>query len=1079
MTISETSLPFDKFGRLLQCLALAAVAAGLVGCTKRTLPIEAADIGFTAALSTNLVVIEAGNSPQAYVDFTNFPSVVRRLGNIVVNESAQVGSLTVTDGVNTFELRNAFHLVDEGFDEPGDAEWQPGPGFFPAGDTQVKVICRVYFYRLPKPSGAYFSSFTTNVTIRVHSTYVVPSPPPATPPPVGYAVVTNFGGPNPITNALLNLIEGSDGFLYGISDVPGDGVTGTLVKMDKSGANPGVLAPFTTGSAVGEFPLPQLARSSITDNNGTRSVLIGATTIGPEAELGYQGAIYRINEDGSGLAMLKRFRLTANPTEGYEPTFVTAGKHGQVFVTTRFGGYLADNNGTLTRINADGSGFVLLKQFRKRLGALLGPPIVITNDVLFGVGEGEVISPAQTNYTPGTVFRAGTSGDFLVSNHAQFEQPPNYSTGPPLYRDVFFTARPLGGFMQASDGNLYGAHGVVTINPVPQTNLCFYYRLSLDASGRATGMTRSAYFTGERRPTATPLVEGVDGRLYGFVSDGVLFGGTNWLVALNRQTLLWETIQEFANTTSLGAGGLLAASDGAIYGTLTAGGSNGRGFLFRYRPDTNTPAPRIELAGEATETTQLKQGAAPMTPLRLMTSRTSAHAITLATNVPGFAVGRAIALSGDDLAVGVPFDNDPYYRGAVHLFHRSGDQWQTNGVLDPQGAGAESVRLFGYSLSWVSNTLAVGAPGFAASNGLAGAAYVFTRTNNTWQQSARLSGQSNSLDEFGASVAIDGNLLLVGAPGESPYGTNSGGAWAFVRNASGDWTSPTRLLSPTGAAKDYFGSAVALAGNYAVIGAPRGREQQIPTKRGTAHVFQRISGSWFHRSELDSDYTYPGDLFGACVAIAGNRIAVGMPGALPVTAADARLDRRGVVLFVGSNNIWGELDRVVPEHPRALEMFGASAAFNGQRLCVGAPLDPEFGIGSPGSTYVFDQMGNSWRQVAWLQSPLAQRLDGFGFSVAQSGDLVGVSALLQSVTNTISGGAYVYDLGLPRLSLYRTVGGLQLEWLPPLTNFVLEAIAGLGTNADWQPVQPPPAANAVLVQATNAQRYFRLTKPGL
>ena len=463
-----------------------------------------------------------------------------------------------------------------------------------------------------------------------------------------------------------------------------------------------------------------------------------------------------------------------------------------------------------------------------------------------------------------------------------------------------------------------------------------------------------------------------------------------------------------------------------------------------------------------------------MTPLRLMTSRTAGSAITLGTNVPGFAVGRAIALSGDDLAVGVPFGSDPSYRGAVHLFHRSGDQWQTNGLLEPQGTGAENVRLFGYSLSWVSNTLAVGAPGFAVSNGLAGSAYVFTRTNDVWQPSARLSGLNHPQDEFGAAVAIDGGLLIVGAPGELAWGTNSGGAWAFVRDGAGNWTSPTRLLSPTGAARDYFGAAVALAGNYAVVGAPRGREQEIPTQRGTVHIFQRISGSWFYRTELDSDYTYPGDFFGASVAMAGNKIAVGMPGALPVTAADEEMDHRGVVLFVGSNNIWGELNRVVPEQPRALEMFGASVAFNGQRLTVGAPLDPEFGTGSPGSAYVFDQTAAGWQQVAWLQSPLAQRLDGYGFTVAQSGDSVGVSALMQTLTDSALGGVYVYDLSRPRLSLQATLGGLRLEWLPARTNFTLESTAVLGSNADWQPVQPPPAANSLLVAPTNSQRYYRL-----
>ncbi len=1060
-------------------MALVAVAAGLVGCARQTFPIEPGDLQFNVSLSTNLVVIDGGNGAQAYLAETNFPSVVRRLGSQTLDElqNQSVTKYVTNSAGSIFKVIAKIPAYIFEVSTPPHVEFQPGAGYFPAADTEVKVICRVYFEKIltwdaggnhKTSSDSFFSSLNTNFTIRVLSTYVVPPPPTVPPPATGYSLITNFGGANPITNAPLNLVEGSDGFLYGIADRSDDAASGTLVKFDKLGANPAVLAPFDAGSPVGNSPLPYLARVSLTDSNGTHPALIGATRFGD--------AIFRINEDGTGLTNLHQFTMSNFGQGGYQPNFVTVGKYGQVFVATKLGGYLADNNGTLTRINADGSGFLLLKQLRKRLGSLLGPPIVTTNDVLFGVGEGEVVSPSQTNYTPGTIFRAGTSGDFLVANHAQFDQPPKYNTGPPQNRDVFYNAKPLGGLMQASDGNLYGAHGVVTTFGAPATNLCYYYRVSLDANGLATGMARSAYFTGIQRPAATPLVEGADGRLYGMVIDGRLFSWTNYLVALDRQTLALEFVQAFPAVTTQeeGIGGLVAASDGAIYGTLTEGGSHGRGFLFRYRPDTNAPSPRFELAGDTTKPSQLIRGSPSMTPLRLMTSQTAGSAITLGTNVPGFAVGRAIALSGDDLAVGVPFGSDPLYRGAVHLFRRNGDHWQTNGLLEPQGAGAESVRLFGYSLSWVSNTLAVGAPGFAVSNGLAGSAYVFTRTNDVWQPSARLSGLNHPQDEFGAAVAIDGSLLLVGAPGELAWGTNSGGAWAFVRDGAGNWTSPTQLLAPTGAARDYFGAAVALAGSYAVVGAPRGREQEIPTQRGTVHIFQRISGSWFHRTELDSDYTYPGDLFGASVAMTGNRIAVGMPGALPVTAADEKLDRRGVVLFVGSNNIWGELNRVVPEQPRALEMFGASVAFNGQRLTVGAPLDPEFGAGSPGSAYVFDQMAAGWQQVAWLQSPLAQRLDGYGFTVAQSGESVGVSALMQTLTDSALGGVYVYDLSRPRLSLQTTLDGLRLEWLPARTNFTLESTAVLGPSADWQPVQPPPAANSLRVAPTNSQRYYRL-----
>lgn len=442
--------------------------------------------------------------------------------------------------------------------------------------------------------------------------------------------------------------------------------------------------------------------------------------------------------------------------------------------------------------------------------------------------------------------------------------------------------------MEASDGMLYGAHGFdksFTYFTPFSTNLSYYYRLSKDAGG---GMVTKVASVPDRRTVApTPLVEGTDGRLYGFQADQ-----SNYLIALDRAKLTVDTIVSLGESqnqfaTGHTTGGLVAASDGALYGTVTVGGSFGRGFLFRYRPDRVGAAPPEGAAPSDEPPTGLvaaRRLVPKGTPLRSL--QTPAQSFSLGAEVPGLVMGKAVALNGDDLAIGVPYGTDANYRGAVHLYRREGSTWRASGVLEPGGPGAESVRLFGFSLSWAGDDLAVGAPGTSAPSGVAGAAYVFTRTGESWQASAKLIGLNHPLDEFGSAVAVHGGTLVVGAPGESNLAERNGGAWVFERNDSGVWVNKGHWQLGGAAPRDYFGQAVAVSGEYAAVGAPRGRGQDIPRVRGTAHIYQRVNGQWFQQVELNSDFTYDGDLFGSSLAMTEGVLAVGHPGSLPPSPAD-------------------------------------------------------------------------------------------------------------------------------------------------------------------------------------------------
>ena len=186
----------------------------------------------------------------------------------------------------------------------------------------------------------------------------------------------------------------------------------------------------------------------------------------------------------------------------------------------------------------------------------------------------------------------------------------------------------------------------------------------------------------------------------------------------------------------------------------------------------------------------------------------------------GDGFGGSVAISGDTVVVGAdreagngsdPTNNSMIDSGAAYVFTRSGSAWTQSAYLKASNAGAGD--HFGISVAISGNTLVVGAIGEAsnssgpANNSLvfSGAAYVFTRSGSTWTQSAYLkASNADENDVFGSAVAISGDTVVVGAPGEdgngSGRGDNSlayaGAAYVFLITPDGAGTAPVLSGSP-------------------------------------------------------------------------------------------------------------------------------------------------------------------------------------------------------------------------------------------------------------------------------------------
>ena len=230
-------------------------------------------------------------------------------------------------------------------------------------------------------------------------------------------------------------------------------------------------------------------------------------------------------------------------------------------------------------------------------------------------------------------------------------------------------------------------------------------------------------------------------------------------------------------------------------------------------------------------------------------------------------------------------------------------------------------------------------------------------------------------DDFGFSVALEGDLVLIGAVGDDTQGPNVGQAHLF------DATSGALLRTfddPTVTSNDFFGSSVALHGNRVLIGA-RGDATQGGSV-GQAHLFDSNSGALLQT--FDDPTVTGGDEFGTSVALQGDRVLIG------AWRDDTQGANVGQAHFFDATT--GALLQTFDDPTvTAGDRFGISVALDGDRALIGAPFDDTHGT-NVGQAHLFDTTTGNLLQS--FDDPTVTGSDEFGTSVALQGDRVLIGA---------------------------------------------------------------------------------------
>jgi len=309
---------------------------------------------------------------------------------------------------------------------------------------------------------------------------------------------------------------------------------------------------------------------------------------------------------------------------------------------------------------------------------------------------------------------------------------------------------------------------------------------------------------------------------------------------------------------------------------------------------------------------------------------------------------------------------------------------------------------FGHSVSLDGDTVLIGAPANSDNGAWTGSAYVFTRTGTTWtQQQKLLPSDSAGDDTFGLCVSLDGDTALIGSGwDDNENGVDAGSTYVFIRTGT-TWTQQAKLLASDGATKDSFGASVALSGDTALIGAVFDDDNGVDA--GSAYVFTRTGITWTQQAKLLASDGAAGDQFSyyTC-SLSGDTALISAP-----FDDDMGTDSGSTYVFTRTGITWTQQAKLLASDGSAGDVFGISFSLYDGTAIIGASYDDDKGTDS-GSAYVYTRTGTTWTQQAKLLASDGAAGDHFGCFTSFSGETAIIGAFGDDDNGADSGSAYVY-----------------------------------------------------------------------
>jgi hypothetical protein len=296
----------------------------------------------------------------------------------------------------------------------------------------------------------------------------------------------------------------------------------------------------------------------------------------------------------------------------------------------------------------------------------------------------------------------------------------------------------------------------------------------------------------------------------------------------------------------------------------------------------------------------------------------------------------------------------------------------------------------------------VSAPYDDVSNSNSGSAYIFKRLGSIWYQEAKIyAGDRAASDYFGHSVDIDDKYAIIGSIYEDHNYTDQGSAYIFERDGA-SWTQVAKIMANDRAASDHFGSAVAIDGNYAIVGSRY--DDDKGSNSGSAYIFKYDGTNWIQEAKLTASDGQADDRFGEAVSIQDDIAIIG------AFYHDTNLSNTGAAyIFKRNGTSWTQMTKLTANDPAANDYFGHNLELSSQLAIVGA-YGKDSENTDTGVAYIFKNISNDWVLVKKLTASDSQASDYFGHGISISDDYAAIGAHGVDDSGTNSGASYFYEL---------------------------------------------------------------------
>ena len=282
---------------------------------------------------------------------------------------------------------------------------------------------------------------------------------------------------------------------------------------------------------------------------------------------------------------------------------------------------------------------------------------------------------------------------------------------------------------------------------------------------------------------------------------------------------------------------------------------------------------------------------------------------------------------------------------------------------------------FGWSVSLSGNAGIITAPHETTVKGVnAGTAFIYDLSSNPPSMRQQLiPSDGEAFENFGYAASIDSTVAIVSAIGSREKGPYSGSVYIYRYNGS-MWIEEAKLTASDGKPGDFFGQSVAVKGNLAIIGAYQSEGKTVKT--GAAYIFRFKGNKWIEEAKIYSNDGTPNSYFGFSVALGKDGTAI-----VGAYGADGKSSKSGAAYtFELIGGEWKQTGKLISPDGETGDKYGYSVAIHKDLAIVGA-YHKKVSSNNFGAAYIYKRRGETWKEEVRLKQSTGTKHDYFGVSV--------------------------------------------------------------------------------------------------